>query len=334
VSDSIDSKLGFGPMSPEIIEGIVKASYELKEPFMLIGTKNQIDWSGGYVNNWTTKQYVEFVREKINKYKGSRIYFCRDHCGPGFKDNNIKDVFRTIDDDIENGFDLIHIDFSKISKTKEIILEETKKAIEYILRKNEKIKLEIGTEENTGSIMKNLSDLSEELKIVMKITKPEFYVINTGSLTRETTQIGCFYEDYINKAHIILSNNGIKLKEHNADYLDKDEINKRKKIVDALNIAPQLGVIQTLKVINEAHKYGLKTENFLDCCYKSQKWKKWLYKNTKQNKMLCSIIAGHYNFMSEEYKELISRLEKHINIKELIIEEILSTIKFIFTSFK
>ena len=61
MKNEIDSQLGFGPMSTEIIEGIVKASAQLKKAFMLICTQNQIDWNGGYVNNWTTNEYVEHV---------------------------------------------------------------------------------------------------------------------------------------------------------------------------------------------------------------------------------------------------------------------------------
>ena len=144
MNGKINSKLGFGPMSPEIIEGIIKASSELKRAFMLIATKNQIDWNCGYVNNWTTKQYVEFVDGIKKKYKGSKVYLCRDHCGPGFKNKDIKDVFRTINDDIENNFDLIHIDFSKFSSDKKVVLNKTKEVIKWIVRKNPKIKVEIG----------------------------------------------------------------------------------------------------------------------------------------------------------------------------------------------
>ena len=105
---NIKSQIGLGPMSPEIIEAVIKASSFLKKSFMLIGTKNQIDWNGGYVNNWTTKQYVEYVNKIRSKYRDNNVYLCRDHCGPGFKhndSNDIDDVYRTVTDDIENGFD-------------------------------------------------------------------------------------------------------------------------------------------------------------------------------------------------------------------------------------
>ena len=41
----------------------------------------------------------------------------------------MKDVYKTISSDIENNFDLIHIDFSKYKKNYSSILKESKKAI-------------------------------------------------------------------------------------------------------------------------------------------------------------------------------------------------------------
>lgn len=328
MSSKIESKLGFGPMSPEIIEGIVKASSKLKKPFMLISTKNQIDYSGGYVNNWTTRQYVKFVNKMRKKYIEGKVYLCRDHCGPGFKNNSIDDVYNTIDDDIENGFDLIHIDFSKLSSDKKVILDETKKVVEWIFNKSREIKIEIGTEENTGDYKDNIEEIKKELDFIREFATPEFFVVQTGSLVREINQIGGFNKKFIAKAHEFLLSNGVKLKEHNADYLDYERIKERKGIVDAMNVAPQLGVIQTEIVINEALIYGIDINPFLECSYKSKAWEKWLCKNTYKNKMLCSIIAGHYNFTSDEYKEMVFNLEKYIDIKSMIIDKILKLVTY------
>lgn len=315
-------------MSPEIIEGIIKASSKLRKSFMLISTKNQIDWNGGYVNKWTTGQYVRFVNRIIKKYKESRVYLCRDHCGPGFKNDCLDDVYRTIYDDIENGFDLIHIDFSKLSSDKKVILDETKKVIEWILKKDKEIKIEIGTEENTGEYKDNIEKIKKEIDFIKEFLIPEFFVIQTGSLVREINQVGSFNKKFIAKIHEFLLHNDVKLKEHNADYLNFEMIKERREIVDAMNVAPQLGVIQTETIVNEALIYGIDINPFLERSYKSKAWEKWLYRNTYKNKMLCSIIAGHYNFTSDEYKELVFKLEKYINIKKLIIDKIVDLAKY------
>lgn len=332
MNSSIDSKLGFGPMSAEVIEAVIKASLLLEKSFMLISTQNQVDWNGGYVNNWNTKEYVDFVDKLKKKYKlnagKGQVYLCRDHCGPGFRTNSIEEVYKTIYDDIENGFDLIHIDFSKFSRDKEVVLEETKKVIEKIFKINPCIKIEIGTEENIGTLKDSIKEIEEEFNFFKDVLKPEFYVIQTGSLVREIYQFGIFNRKFIDPVHDFLQTNGVKLKEHNADYLDNTSIKERKGIVDAMNIAPQLGVLQTTAVINEALNYGKDIRPFLECSYSSKKWKKWLYKETGSNRMLCSIIAGHYNFTTDEYKRLICELEKYVDINDLIINKVLNLIKY------
>lgn len=333
MNEKINSKLGFGPMSPEIIEGIIKASSLLGKSMMLISTMNQINCKGGYVNNWTTNQYAEFVGKMKKKYSGSKIYLCRDHCGPGFGDFDIEDVYKTVSDDIENNFDLIHIDYSKANLNKKVILDETKRVIEWILNKNEKIGIEVGTEDNKGEFKNNIVEIQEELDFIKKVIIPEFWVVQTGSLVKEINQIGSFNKIFIEKVHKLLKSNSIKLKEHNADYLDYENIKKRNSVIDAMNIAPQLGVLQTISVINEALVYGIDIEPFMEVSYNSKKWEKWLYVNTPENKMLCSIISGHYNYTSHEYQELVSKLGKITQIKELIIDKIVNLIKYYVKAF-
>jgi D-tagatose-1,6-bisphosphate aldolase subunit GatZ/KbaZ len=319
-----------GAMSPEIIEGVVKASSMIKKPLMLISTQNQINFNRGYVNNWTTKEYIDFVNKLRKKYKDSKVYICRDHCGPGFssKSMNVRDVYNTLSDDIENDFDLIHVDFSKFNKDSKIVLSETKKVIEWILKQKKDISIEIGTEENVGEWKNDFDKIEKEINFFKEFIAPEFFVVQTGSLVKEINQVGSFNKEFIPRTHELLSEHGLKLKEHNADYLDSEMIKKRKDIVDAMNIAPQLGVIQTQVVISEALIYGLDINPFLNCSYNSRAWEKWLYKSTPENKMLCSIIAGHYNFYSDEYRKLISDLEKYIDINDLIISKIINLIQY------
>lgn len=335
MSNKIDSKLGFGPMSPEVIEGIIKASSILKKPLMLISTRNQIDYDGGYINNWTTRQYVEFVNKISAKYKDSKIYLCRDHCGPGFsfRDNSIEAVYKTIHDDIENNFDLIHIDFSKIDTNKLIVLEETKKVVKWILNHDRKVSIEIGTEENKGLFKSDIEEIKNELKFVMEFVEPEFFVVQSGSLIMEINQAGSFNKEFIARVHDFLSANNVKLKEHNLDYTDYEKVKERRGIVDAMNIAPSLGVNQTMETISQALIYNVNIYSFLERSYKSKAWQKWLHHNTSENKMLCSIIAGHYNFTSDEYKAMVSRLEKYIDINNLIIDRTVQIVKNYYDAF-
>ena len=83
-------------MSEEIIEAAFRYSQEKTKPLMLISSRNQIDWGGGYVNDWTTKQYGAYVASMKKKYRKAKVFICRDHCGPGFNGNDdVQDVYTT-----------------------------------------------------------------------------------------------------------------------------------------------------------------------------------------------------------------------------------------------
>ena len=326
----IKANLGIGPMSSETIEAVFKYSNSYKKELMLIASKNQIDYNQGYVNNWTTKKYYDFVKEMRKKYPDGQVKICRDHCGPGFNGKyGIEDTYSTIRADIENGFNLIHIDFCHLIGSQEEKLKESKMAVEYALKLNPNIALEIGTDDNLGIEfeLNHLKTLEREVDFFLDFCSPEFYVVQTGSLIKEINQIGRFNKSFIKEANELLKSRGIKLKEHNADYLSKEEIIQRRGLVDAMNIAPQLGVIQTLLVLTKCLSYGIRTDNFIEETYNEEKWKKWMHKNSPENKFLCEIIAGHYHFASEKYKNIISELEKRENIHETIIDNIMEVIK-------
>lgn len=194
-------RLGVGPMSSEIIEAVFRCSEINAAPLMLIASKNQIDWDGGYVNNWNTKDYAVFLSKMKKDYSKSNVLICRDHCGPNFKSANsgIFDVYKTIDCDIENNFDLIHVDFSKQASDYEGVLNESRKAIEYIKETDNKVLIEVGTDENTGASFKDIEKIEKEVNFFKNFSPIMFYVAQTGSLVKEIEQAGKFNESYAEK---------------------------------------------------------------------------------------------------------------------------------------
>mgnify|MGYP001212347232 CR=1 FL=1 len=59
--------LGVGPMSKNCVDASIQLSGEYRIPLMLIASRRQIDskeFGGGYVNNWTTKNFSEYVKKK------------------------------------------------------------------------------------------------------------------------------------------------------------------------------------------------------------------------------------------------------------------------------
>lgn len=326
----IRADLGIGPMSTEAIEAAFRYSHYHRRQLMLIPSKNQVDAHGGYVNGWTTQQFMEFVRDMRTTYEHSDVLICRDHCGPGFNGNyDLTDTYDTIRDDIENGFDLIHIDYCHFKGTKDEALMESKKAVEFALSLNPNILLEIGTDENMGSNynLPNIAEIEREVDYFKAVCTPEFYVVQTGSLVKEINQAGNFNREFTEKIAELLHRKGMKLKEHNDDYLTQAEIQIRKGLVDARNIAPQIGVVQTQLVLTKCLIYGIDFQEFLDDVYASGKWKKWMHNNTPDNKFLCAVIAGHYRFSSESYKKIIGELSEREDIKESIINSLTEIIE-------
>ena len=322
-------EIALGPMSREVVEATFEYSHFHRAPLMLIASKNQVDYAGGYVHGWTTKTYMDFVKQMKVQYPNAKVKICRDHCGPGFNGkDDIEDVYATIKEDILQGFDLIHIDFCHFKGTRDEQREVTKKAIELCLSLNPKIEIEIGTDENTGAAysLPNLAEWGQEIDYFKGICSPEFYVVQTGTVIKEINQAGSFNKSFVESVSKMLHEKGLKLKEHNADYLLKSDIAERRGIVDALNIAPQLGVIQTQAVLAKCLVYGVPMDAFLEVVYTGGKWKKWMLKNGPENKMLCSIIAGHYHFTSPEYIKIIEELSKHIDIRQVIVNEMLAVI--------
>ena len=317
-------KIGIGPMSSEVIEAVYKYSSINNKELMLIASKNQIDHNGGYVNNWNTKEYSNYLKVMKMKYTNAKVKICRDHCGPGFNGKqNINDVYKTIDSDIENDFDLIHVDFSKAKKNYKQILKLSKEAILYIKKIKPNVEIEIGTDENFAQKLSsiNIKEFLDEMDYFLEFMDPEYFVVPTGSLVMEDKQFGFFNHKFIKSVYQRIKNRPILLKEHNADYLNSESIKIRKEFISALNIAPQFGVFQTKFVIDECVKFGVDTTNFLNKCYESKKWEKWLLNSDSKDVYKCSILAGHYNFQDKSYKIILDSLNKiHGDFNKKIVD--------------
>ncbi|KYF75804.1 hypothetical protein BE20_56730 [Sorangium cellulosum] len=296
---------------------------------MLISSKSQIDYGGGYVGGFATRGYMEFIEKMRRRYPRSRVKICRDHCGPGFNGRyDLDDCYRTIRTDIQCGFDLIHVDFCHFPGTKAEILAQSRTAIDLCLSLNPDVELEIGTDENVGASLnwKELDRLRLDIGYFLGFCRPRYYVVQTGSLTKETRQVGTYNREFVEAAAAMLHDSGVRLKEHNADYLSAAALNARAGHVDAMNIAPQIGVIQTSVVLNQCLAYGIDASPYLEVCYRGGKWRKWLLKDRPEDKTLCSLIAGHYHFMSDEYRRLVDSLSKLEDIEETILLNITKVI--------
>jgi hypothetical protein len=304
-------KLGVGPMSREIIDCINE--YGEDNQLMVVASRNQVDYNNGYVCS---------SRELSELFEDPNILVCRDHCGPYFSDADkkltlseaLEECKKTITEDIRVGFDLIHIDVSRIEHHQ---LEYAKELIEYTLNINPNIMMEFGSENNTGEgLGPSMARIDEQLRFIEQYkSNIKFFVTQTGSFTQHM-QMGTFDIDFNTQIAEKIHSHGFKFKEHNADYLSREEVLKRRLVkVDALNIAPQLGAVQT-RILKDLAKDNKEWYEFSKRVIDSNLWTKWLPRDVN-NKELAVIVAGHYLFNTIEYKRLMNTIDVN-HFKELL----------------
>ena len=135
---------------------------------------------------------------------------------------------------------------------------------------------------------------------------------------------------------------GIMMKEHNADYLSDDALRWHPRLgIHASNVAPEFGVMETITLVKILEENNLSSfcENFLSIAFDSFKWKKWLTKNSNINDREKAILAGHYIFSTQEFKELkknISQVlsKQNVNLDFQLKEAVKSSIKRYLTNFR
>jgi fructose/tagatose bisphosphate aldolase len=300
-------KLGFGPMSREIIEILAKHTKDNNYPLMIIASRNQVDYATGYV--CTTAE----LAEQVKQYNNPNLLLCRDHCGPYFSDldkgltieDAINRCMKTISADIANDFDLIHIDVSRIKDNQ---LHYAKQLIEYALSLNPDIMLEFGSEDNTGiDVDSSLARIDLQLEFLNPYKNNiKFFVTQTGSLTKDG-QAGTFDVARNREVGEQIRAAGFLFKEHNADYFTADDIQQRIEAgLDSLNIAPQLGKIQTdlLKKFAPADLWSV----FSDLVYIQNYWQRWVPEGVTDKDVAVS-VSGHYLFNSQTYKDIIAAID-------------------------
>lgn len=301
-------------MSHIIVDFLIDYA-EKGKPLMLIASRNQVDSDSGYVMTTSELRQKHWVKFSQN------VILCRDHCGPYFLDAEknlseeqaIEATKKTIANDIENDFKLIHIDTSRCQDP----YRAADKLFEFALKQNPDIWFEFGSEENIGTAA-GVSQYMKDVKYASQYPNTKFVVAQTGSLTMEDRQVGTFETEVVKHLVEFAEQNNVQLKEHNADYLTAEQILLRKDTgVHACNIAPQLGVLQTKTVLKYADYYGISTADFKETVLNSKKWTKWMLSDNQDKKIL---VAGHYCFNHPTYLELEERLSKLFNLK-LAIEE-------------
>lgn len=321
-------KYYIGPMSKNVADCAIKHSQ--KYSIGLIPSRRQVDYCGGYVNNWNTKSFSEY-------FKGSNIFLCRDHGGPnqGLEADDGVDSFVS---DCEN-LHLIHVDPFRVSTTIEEAAHETLKYIKFCIKQNSNILYEVGTEEAIFkyepedlnlflSILKE--DLSEE-----EFSKIKYAVIQSGTRLDLTTRTntGDFSNGRLIHFIDVVKSFGLMSKEHNGDYLiDSFDVEMRYSLgLDAINIAPEFGQVESEFYLEQC-KGSTLFDILYEICFNSGKWKKWIPDVSRVSKDQIIMTSCHY-VLSQ--KNFIENVKVHFNDADKIIQKrITSKLKLLYEQTK
>lgn len=351
--------LGVGPMSLNCVDAAISLANEHEVPLMLIASRRQVDseeFGGGYVNQWTTDAFAQYVIERDKKGK---VLLARDHGGPW---QNTKEVEaglglrRAMDSakasylaDLAAGFQMLHIDPSvDIHGQPDVdeVLDRLFDLYDYCWtqaqRLGREVIFEIGTEEQSGST-NSQEELDYTLNAVQKfctknrLPKPSFVVIQCGTRVMEMRNVGSFdspvrvadeipAEIQLPKMIEICNRYGIFMKEHNTDYLSDEALQWHPRLgIHAANVAPEFGVTETRALVGVLENNGLQAlaDRFLQIAYQSRKWDKWMLKDTQASDRDRAMIAGHYVFSRPEVLELKREASVALNPRGLDLESYL-----------
>lgn len=285
------NKYFLGPMSKNIVDAIIDFNKEFNSYFAFIPSRRQVEYDGGYVNNWTTKQFREYT-------KGCSI--TRDHAGPGqglFDD----DGYKSLSVDCEF-LDMIHIDpWKKYPSMKEGV-DWTVRMIKHCYNLNDSIRYEVGTEQSIREFkVDELEDLLKNLKVQLtaqEYKKIKYCVIQSGTALKENKNTGAYNKMKLSDMVSMVKKHELLSKEHNGDYLSTSLIKEKFKLgLDSINIAPELGQIETKTYLNFIKEKRIDLlDKYFKMCYTSNRWIKWVDKNFDpfNRKEELINICGHY----------------------------------------
>ena len=308
-------KYFIGPMSKNIVDTIIEYSQETQNLIGFVPSRRQVEWDGGYVNNWNTNEF--------SKYVDNKILLKRDHAGPG-QGYTSDSGFRSLEEDCKF-FDLIHIDPWKKYPEYDKGLDWTIDMINFCFKSNPKLQFEIGTEEairrfEPEELDKFIKDLQNKLNY-NTFNQIKYIVVQSGTSLEGNTNTGTYNKNRLVSMLEVAKKYGLLSKEHNGDYIPSSLIKEKMQLgLDSINIAPEFGLIETNTYLDNE----IDIEKFWKICYDSNRWVKWVSEdfNPIINKIELIKICGHYVFSDPQFLDIKPDLDSLIklNIKNKLNE--------------
>ncbi len=270
-------------------QAVVKAALDFPE-VGFIPSQNQVNDAGGYTG-WTDEAFHKYV-----KGVNDSVIIEADH----MSDIEYSDICRYND--------IIHIDPWKRVDNFIGGVKETIRLLTKIHSWDSNIFFEIGTEEsvypftqeNYMQLLHKVSLLPSHLRYQIK------YIVvqsGTGLDLPNRKNVGSFNANRLLAQTRFIHRHGYSCKEHNGDYLSSDAILLRFQLgVDAINIAPELGQIESDVLIRSMNQDQLNEFERI-CDLHSVRWKKWVSGALTQRQKL--LTAGHYVLDTLSFEKLL-----------------------------
>lgn len=313
--------LGIGPVSKTVTEVAINLANKKNVPILLIPSRRQVETQslgGGYVFN--TEDFVKFVKERD---VGKKVLLARDHGGPKqganedlSYDESYKASLTSFEDDIKQGFDILHLDPSLAGFDFETTLSQVNRLFndcEVIAKKyNKNIIYEIGTDAHETKTA-NIEEFRKTVRCAAAMNKVGFVVGNTGTFVKEMFNLGSLDYNLITEMVKICNFYGIMLKEHNLDYLNFRTLKMHPLLgIHSSNVAPEFGTEETKFLLQSLLGSGMyyEYEEFIELAVKSQKWSKWMLNYNETDHRNLATICGHYIMEQERVKEIKAKLNE------------------------
>jgi len=153
-----------------------------------------------------------------------------------------------------------------------------------------------------------------------KIFKNIVYaVIQSGTSLSGNTNTGKYDKQKLMDMIYVCKKYGLQSKEHNGDYLPIELVKEKEKLgLDAINIAPEFGKIETECILEEIAGKKRYINEFFKLCLESDRWQKWVPADfdPKKNKIELIKICGHYVFSNPKFIVLKEKVDNgHLDIK-------------------
>lgn len=313
-------KLFLGPVSLNTIDATIEFCIENNVELGLIPSRRQIDYDGGYVGNFNSKIFSEYVRSKTNKIK-----IFRDHGGEDQGKFNNEDAFMSFYNDAKY-FDLIHLDPFLKYKDLDKAAVKTVEYLKYCEFANPDINYEIATEQALREISpEELEIFVDKVKSLLtenQFNKIKYLVIQCGTKLKDGKNTGEYDKEKLLKMLKVAKKFNLISKEHNGDYQSTEIIKEKFNLgLDCINIAPEFGIIESTVILKYLNEYAKNT--LFQMCFDSGKWKKWISSgfDPQENKEDLIKICCHYIFSNDLFKGFKKKYlppEIDIEIKETI----------------